>query len=511
MASPLHPSGSITLSGVSFAWPDGTTVFDDLSMNVPPGISSLVGANGAGKTTLLQLILGALSPTTGSISVSGECALVPQHPQAHSDDTVADVLGIATIRNALRRIESGSVQPDDYDTVGDDWDVEERALAQLSALGLVADLDRTVGTLSGGESTMLAIAARLLRRPDVLLLDEPTNNLDTDSRTALFEALDAFSGTVLLVSHDLELLDRVDTTIELYRGRVRLFGGPYTLYREVLDTEQAAAEAAVANAAGDLRAQKRDLADAQIALDRRARTAAKAERDKRVPKIVAHGRRNAAQVSAGKYRTSHREDVAAAAGRLESARADVRADRTARISMPEPDLAAHAQVIADDRLRLDGPERVALVGANGSGKTTLIADLIAGDRILVPYALVPQRITFADPSRTIAQDLSATHPDATAQQVRAHLARFLFRGNAGDRALAELSGGERLRVALASALLTDQTPKLLILDEPTNNLDIDTTEELVSALRDWTGALLLVSHDPGFRDRVGTDRTVRIG
>ncbi|MBE7194971.1 MAG: ABC-F family ATP-binding cassette domain-containing protein, partial [Gordonia polyisoprenivorans] len=173
MASPLHPSGSITLSGVSFAWPDGTTVFDDLSMNVPPGISSLVGANGAGKTTLLQLILGALSPTTGSISVSGECALVPQHPQAHSDDTVADVLGIATIRNALRRIESGSVQPDDYDTVGDDWDVEERALAQLSALGLVADLDRTVGTLSGGESTMLAIAARLLRRPDVLLLDEP--------------------------------------------------------------------------------------------------------------------------------------------------------------------------------------------------------------------------------------------------------------------------------------------------------------------------------------------------
>ncbi|GAA1481546.1 ATP-binding cassette domain-containing protein [Gordonia sinesedis] len=502
---------SITMSDVRFAWPDGTVVFDGLSLTVPTGRSALVGANGAGKTTLLDLIAGTRQPIAGSVSSRGEIALVPQHPDADPTATIAEVFGIATIRDAVRRIEHGSVAPADFDIVGDAWDIEDRARAELSALGLVTDLDRTVGALSGGELTLLTLASRLLSRPDILLLDEPTNNLDEHSRTMLFEALDRFGGTVLVVSHDLELLERVEVTLEVYHGRVRTFGGPYSHYREVIDGEQQAAQAAVATATNDLRKQKREMAAAEVALDRRARTAAKAEREKRVPKIIAHGRRDAAQVSAGKFRTAHRDDVDAAAERLGSARDDVRDDRSARITMPHSGLASRTQVVDDDRLRLDGPERVALVGPNGAGKTTLIRSLTRTGRILVPWAAVPQRLAFDDPSRTVAEHLSATHPDRTHQQVRAHLARFLFRGNAGDRVLAELSGGERLRVALASALLTDPVPKLLILDEPTNNLDIDTVEELVSALSDWDGALLLVSHDPGFRHRVGIEREVPVG
>ncbi|AZG45153.1 ABC-F family ATP-binding cassette domain-containing protein [Gordonia insulae] len=505
-----QPNPSITLSDVSFAWPDGTPVFDHVSMTVPDAACSLVGANGAGKSTLLRLIAGELTPQSGSVSVRGDVGVVQQHPYDNPDLSIARVLAIDEVRAALRRIEAGSVDERDFSIVGDDWDVEDRAVAQLAALGLPIDLDRTIGSLSGGEATLLAIVAQLLRRPAVLLLDEPTNNLDSASRTRLFDVIDRFAGTIVVVSHDLELLERVDATLELYRGEIRLFGGPYSLYRETLDAEQDAAEAAVATAANDVRKQRREMVEAQIKLDRRARTAATAEREKRVPKIIAHLRRDAAQVSAGKLRNAHRDDVTAANSRLDSARDEVRDDRTARITMPAADLATRAQVIDDDRLRIDGPERIALVGRNGSGKTTLIADVIASGHVVVPFAYVPQRIVFDDGHRSIAAAVIDAHPDLPVQEVRAHLARFLFRGAAADRELRELSGGERLRVAMASALLADPTPKLLILDEPTNNLDLDTTEELVSAIREWTGALLVVSHDAGFLDRIGIARTVEL-
>ncbi|MGV9481747.1 ABC-F family ATP-binding cassette domain-containing protein [Gordonia aichiensis] len=511
MASPSSPdlAPSITLSDVSYAWPDGTPVFDDLSFSVPRAAYSLVGANGAGKTTLLRLIAGELVPTSGTIT-TGDVALVPQHAFADATETVASALGIEAIRSAIAAIEAGSVDEAHFETVGDDWDIEARAVSELAALGLPTDLDRTVGTLSGGEATLLAIVSRVIHRPAVLLLDEPTNNLDTVSRTRLFDLIEHFPGTVLLVSHDLELLERVDSTLELYHGQVRVFGGPYSHYRETIDAEQTTAEAAVANAANDLRRQRKEMTQAQITLDRRARTAAKAEREKRVPKIISHLRRDTAEKSAGRFHNEHRDDVAAASGRLDAARDEVRADRTTRITMPSVTLPRSAQVIVDDRLRMDGPERVALTGPNGAGKSTLIGDVIDVGGVVVPFALVPQKIVFDDPEQTVVDHVSGQHPDIDAQQVRAHLARFLFRGSRADRQLGDLSGGERLRVALATALLVTPSPTLLILDEPTNNLDIDTTEELASALAEWTGALLLVSHDTGFRERVGVDREVTL-
>ncbi|MCK8614786.1 ABC-F family ATP-binding cassette domain-containing protein [Gordonia sp. C13] len=515
MSTPLSFSSqpSIVLSDVSFIWPDGTAVFDHLNLTLGASTYSLIGANGAGKSTLLGLISQRLRPASGSVSIAGitsppEVGVVPQDPQSDPESTVSAALGIDSIRSAIRRIEGGSVDADDFDAVGDDWDVEERAIGLLAQMGLPTDLDRRVGAMSGGEATLLSIVAALMRRPSVLLLDEPTNNLDTSSRTRLFDAIDAFTGTVIVVSHDLELLERVDATLELYRGRVRVFGGPYSHYREIVDAEQEAAEAAMATATGDLRKQRRELVDAQIKLDRRARTAATAEREKRVPKIISHLRRGEAQVSAGKLRNAHQDDVAAAASRLDEAREEVRKDRTARIVVPEADVPSRAQVVTDDRLRIDGPERIALVGPNGSGKSTLITDLIAREAVVVPYAYVPQQIVFDDPSMSIAGLVSAHHPDIGTQEVRSHLARFLFRGARADRALEELSGGERLRVGLADALLGNPTPKLLILDEPTNNLDLDTVTQLVNALDSWNGALLVVSHDAGFLDRIGIDRRV---
>ncbi|WP_050949921.1 ABC-F family ATP-binding cassette domain-containing protein [Gordonia effusa] len=511
--SAVNPSApaSITLSDVTFTWPDGTSVFSHLSSTIPSGVTSIVGANGAGKTTLLRLIAGDLRPTSGSITVPGTIGLVDQHPQDNQAHTVADVLGITQRVAALRRIESGSVDPDDYTLIGDDWDIEARAIAEMSGIGLdTLELDRAVGEISGGEATLLAIAARLLDRPDVLILDEPTNNLDQRARRLLFDAVDRFSGSVLLISHDLELLERVETTVELYRGELRAFGGPYSLYRQTIESEQSSVAAAVVTASNDLRKQKREMIDAQTKLAHRARTARKAEAEKRVPKIIAHGRRSAAQVSAGKLRTDVIADVDAARGRLDDVAADVRKDLTAKILLPEISMATRREVVVDDQLAVDGPERIRIAGANGSGKTTMLRRIIDESAIRVPYCFVPQLITFDDEDRSIAQAMADAHPELTPMELHSALARMLFRGERSKQQLSTLSGGERLRVALAIGLAGTMPAELLIVDEPTNNLDIETVEQLATALSDWTGALLLVSHDENFVERVGITRTVTV-
>src|SRR4051812_22214570 len=184
------PASVITASGLGFAWPDGTTVLDDLDLLVSPGRSGLVGVNGAGKSTLLRLVAGALTPTAGHLSVAGEVGYLPQDLTLDVDQRVDDFLGIGGVRRAVRAVESGDVGPAHFATIGDDWDAEDRAVAELTRLGLPGDLlDRTLGAMSGGEVTRLGLARLLLRRPDVLLLDEPTNNLDTDARARLHEVL----------------------------------------------------------------------------------------------------------------------------------------------------------------------------------------------------------------------------------------------------------------------------------------------------------------------------------
>lgn len=181
MSSPL----SLTCTSLAFAWPDGTPVFDDLQIAFGPGRTGLVGVNGSGKSTLLKLIAGELTPSEGTVRVAGEVGYLPQNVTLDTGLKVDEALGIAAARSALHAIEAGDVAEEHFTAVGDDWDVEERALATLGQLGLGhVDLDRTIGEVSGGESVLLRLAALLLRRPDVLLLDEPTNNLDLYARHA---------------------------------------------------------------------------------------------------------------------------------------------------------------------------------------------------------------------------------------------------------------------------------------------------------------------------------------
>ena len=207
----LHLSSALTCTDLTYHHPDGTAVLDGVNFSLGPGRHGVVGENGAGKSTLLKLIAEELVPTSGTVQVDGELAMLPQEPAAVPDQTVSDLLGTSTTLAALGRIESGSVREEDFDAVGDDWDIVERLQAMLSRFGLDGlELDRPTATLSGGELMLLSLTALLLRRPSVLLLDEPTNNLDPASREEILNALRQYEGAVVLVTHDEGAVEALD-------------------------------------------------------------------------------------------------------------------------------------------------------------------------------------------------------------------------------------------------------------------------------------------------------------
>ncbi|MGW2230934.1 ABC-F family ATP-binding cassette domain-containing protein [Streptomyces formicae] len=521
---------SLTCTSLTFGWPDGTGVFDGLQVAFGPGRTGLIGTNGSGKSTLLKLLAGELKPTEGTVKVTGEVGYLPQNVTLDTGLRVDEVLGIAERRAALHAIEAGDAAEEHFTAVGDDWDVEERARATLDQLGLGhIGLDRTSGEVSGGESVLLRLAALLLRRPDVLLLDEPTNNLDLYARRRLYAAVDAWSGVLVVVSHDRELLDLVDQIADLRESEVTWYGGNFSAYEEALAVEQEAAERMVRVAESDLRKQKRDLADAQVKLARRKRYGQKIQDSGSLPKILAGARKRAAQESAGKHRIMHQEKLAEAKERLDDAVEAVRDDDEIRVDLPHTlvhpgrtvltlsglELCYGARVKGEFELR--GPERIALIGRNGAGKTTLLRTIagelpaVSGEALPhVPMRFLPQRLDVLDDELTVVENVRAYAPDATNNRVRARLARFLFKGAKADQRAATLSGGERFRAALAALLLAEPAPQLLMLDEPTNNLDMASVRQLSTALESYRGALVVASHDLPFLESIGITRWLRL-
>ncbi|MEU1007746.1 ABC-F family ATP-binding cassette domain-containing protein [Streptomyces sp. NPDC005890] len=519
-------SASLTAHSLSFAWPDGTAVFEGLDISFGPGRTGLVGVNGSGKSTLLKLLAGELVPAGGTVRAAGEIGHLPQNVTLDTRLRVDQALGIAEQRAALHAIEAGDVAEQHFETLGDDWDVEERALVTLGELGLGhIGLGRTVGEVSGGESVLLRLAALLLRRPDVLLLDEPTNNLDLYARRRLYQAVASWPGVLVVVSHDRDLLDLVDQIAELHSGEVTWYGGNFSAYEEALAVEQEAAERLVRVAEADVRKQQRELADAQVKLARRKRYGQKMWDSKREPKIVMGARKRAAQESAGKHRIMHQERLAEARERLDEAVEAVRDDDEIRVELPYTAVPPGRQVLTLENLQtacharvegildLRGPERIALVGRNGSGKTTLLRT-VAGElapsagtvTVHVPLRFLPQRLDVLDDALSVAENVARFAPGATNNRIRARLARFLFRGARADQKAGTLSGGERFRAALAALMLAEPAPQLLLLDEPTNNLDMASVRQLTTALESYEGALVVAGHDLPFLESIGITR-----
>ena len=522
---------SVSLSHLSWSTPDGTPLLSDLTLAFGPERTGLVGRNGCGKTTLLRLIAGDLVPAAGEVHVAGRCATLRQDVCPRPGASLANLFGVTDALDLLDRAEAGRAGMDDLARA--DWTLPARIEAALARCGLSADPRTPLAALSGGQRTRAGLAALIFDAPHVLLLDEPTNNLDRAGRTAVIELLRGWRSCAVVVSHDRELLEEMDAIVELSPQGATRFGGPYSAYRARKEIERAAAERDLADAEKEsdlLRQRARQAEERKARTDRMGRKA-RARGDQ--PKILMDAAKERSESSGGANARLRAARAQAADEHLAAARDRIELVQPLRMDVPSTglprgrtvlelrdltggyDLAA--PVIRNLSLAVTGPERIAITGPNGCGKSTLIA-LITGALaplsgtvdLSVPFALMDQSLGLLDPSLTLRENFRALNPDADETACRAALARFRFRADDALRTAGSLSGGERLRAGLACTMGRAQPPQLLILDEPTNHLDLDGLEALEGALAAYDGALLLVSHDAAFLDRIALTRRLEL-
>jgi ATPase subunit of ABC transporter with duplicated ATPase domains len=518
---------SINLTQLGWSTPDGRTVLSGLDLGFGRERVGLVGCNGAGKTTLLHLIAGDLQPLTGSVSVNGTLGLLKQAVQVTARQTVGDLFGASEALAVLRRAEAGEAGIDELATA--DWTLEDRIAAALGRVGLAAASDTPLAQLSGGQRTRASLAAMIFIEPDFLLLDEPTNNLDRSGRKALIELLASWRSGAVIVSHDRELLEHMDTIVELTSLGATRYGGNWSRYREQKAIEMEAARNDLAHA--EKKAAEVDRG-ARLAAERQdRRSAAGSRKAKRgdLPRILLGKRKNAAEASRGNSQNIVQRQRLQAQAAAEAARARLEIRKTMSITLPSTDLATGRRVLNLEDVTagydigrpliralsfsIVGPERVAFVGPNGSGKTTLLK-LISGQMkpfhgtvsVDVEFAMLDQSVSILDPAASILDNFMRLNPASNENACRSTLAAFLFRADAALQPVGTLSGGQMLRAGLGCVLGGPQPPQMLVLDEPTNHLDIDSVEAIEAGLTSYDGALLVVSHDETFLASIGTER-----
>jgi len=519
----------LTLDGVTCVLPDGRTLFSDLHESFDGRHTGLVGGNGVGKSVLARILAGRQEPTRGSCMRTASVHYLAQRVADDAGESVASLAGVGDTIAALERIEAGSTDQRDFDTAGDRWTVREQLRDALDAEGLAhVDARGPTHALSGGEAMRVALLGARLRDADYLILDEPSNHLDKEGRTALMRWLREWKGGLLVISHDRQLLGQMERIVELSSQGLRSYGGDYAFYEQIRREERHAAERVLDARKAERKRGEQALREQQ---ERQAQRQARGQRDasraNQAP-ILLGGQKSRSEGSAGKLKRQREttrdmlsQKVAEAARHVESevslavlapSATHVARRRVALLERVELPFVRGAAGIVD--LVLMGGQRVGVVGSNGSGKSTLLR-VLAGRiaprgghvDVPVPVAWLDQRLSTLEPRRSVIDHMREANPAAAEDALRLRLALLGLDADKVTVPAAQLSGGERLKAALALALVADPPPRLLLLDEPGNHLDLASLEALETMLQQYEGALVVVSHDDVFLDRLRlTDR-----
>lgn len=527
----------ISVQQLSYIHADKEPLFQNINLTVNKGEQvSLVGNNGSGKSTLLRIIEGGLKPVSGEVVCSSQPYYVPQHFGQYDQLTVMQALQVESKIKALQAIIAGDASIGNFTALDDDWNIEERCLAALSFWGLQhIRLDQPMCTLSGGEKTKVFLSGLQIHSPEIILMDEPTNHLDTGSRNKLYGFIESSRATMLIVSHDRTLLNLLPYTCELDRSTISLYGGNYEFYKEQKEQALAALQNQLSEKEKELRLAKKI---AREALERKNKSSSRGEKNavkKGIPRIMMGAMKEGAENSTVKLKNVHDDKMSAISSSIADIQTALPNMRQMKTDFNSPDLhIGKILVTAKDvnfgygesrlwqdplNLQIKSGDRIRFSGNNGAGKTTLLK-LLLGEleptegtitRADFKYIYIDQEYSIVQPHLTVFEQLEQFNLFAKPEhELKMILSRFLFPVGTWDKSCSKLSGGEKMRLAICCLMVSNSTPDLFILDEPTNNLDIQSVNIITAAIKDYNGTVLLVSHDLYFVKEIKINRVVEL-
>ncbi len=521
---------------IHFHYPQQDNLLKDISCSFAAEKTAIVGSNGCGKSTLLQLLLGKLQPSSGILRCQAKLTYCPQDLSIYHKYTIAELFQVADKLTAYANILNGSSALQDYEALNDDWDVVERLQQQLTDCGLeYLQATQALQSLSGGEQTRLVIAAMMAQSPDVLILDEPTNNLDKQSRDVLYSMVEQWQQGLIVVSHDRQLLRYMDRIIELNANGMHVYGGNFDAYWQQKQVEQQAIERRYSDAKKDVVKTQRGIQQEREKHEQGQRRGRLNRKTGSQTKLYYDAQKGKSENHLSTLKIRHKKQQEQTGSQYLQAREQLLQIDEMTLHLPETQVANQKiilelqdvnfkylgmkkKLLTNMNLIVKGPERIALSGNNGSGKTSLVK-LILGELTAEHGTIklgtdrvcyLDQAVNILQPKLTLLDNFQYLNPDCDINSCYAALAQFLFRNQHARRYVAELSGGEKLRAALACVLMGARAPQLLILDEPTNHLDFISIASIEKALQAYQGALLVISHDVVFLENIQIERALML-
>lgn len=540
---------SISIQQISYIHPDKEVLFSDLNFAISKGQKlGLVGNNGCGKSTLLQIIAGQLSPSSGVIVRPDDLYYIPQHFGQYDSLTIAQALQIERKQQALHAILAGDVSNENFTILNDDWNIEERSIAALDLWGLGQfTLSYPMNLLSGGEKTRVFLAGMDIHHPSVILMDEPTNHLDSSGRQRLYNWVEKYRSTLLVVSHDRTLLNLLPEICELEKHQINYYGGNYEFYKEQKTLMQEALQQRIEEKEKALRIARKVARETAERRDKQNVRGEKSNIKKGVPRIVLNALQGKSEKSTSKLTGVHQEK----AEKLTDERNQLRGSLspTAALKTDFNSSSLHTGKIlvtakeinfsylpnsinndiqensiskqqlwqAPVSFQLKSGDRLRIEGANGSGKTTLLK-LITGQlqpqegtltRTDFSYVYLNQEYSIIDDRNSILEQAYAFNSrNLPEHEIKIILNRYLFPASEWDKSCRKLSGGEKMRLAFCCLMISNNTPDMFILDEPTNNLDIQSIEIITATIKNYAGTVIAISHDNYFIQEIGVEQCI---
>ena len=526
----------LVIQNLSYSHPNKDLLFEEIQLTLHAREKmALIGANGVGKSTLMKLITGELYPTFGTIITKSKPYCIPQIFGQFDHLTIAESLQVDQKLEALQQILMGNVSEKNYDILNEDWNIEERCREALQYWNLDnLDLSQSLDSLSGGQKAKLFLAGIMIHQPDLVLLDEPSNHLDLQGRDLLYHFIESSELAILIVSHDRKLLNLIDSVSELTPKGIKFYGGNYDFYKEQKLIEWNAQNADIQNkekAFKKAKEKEKETMERQLKLNARG----KLKQEKAgVPKIAMKSLQNKGEQTASKLKSAHTEKIDSIKEELNILRSEIIENNQMKIDFDYSKIHKGKLLFQTNGInysyknspflwkenldiQIYSGERIVIKGSNGSGKTTLIKVLLGE---LIPqigqiirkeftFIYIDQEYSLIQNDLTIYEQIQRyNHHNLLEHELKIRLHRFLFPKETWDKKCEFLSGGERMRLMLCCLSVGNQAPGIIILDEPTNNLDIQNMEILTAAISEFQGTLLVISHDETFLEEIRVKKTI---